>query len=282
VDLDEIEYAVMHGFAEIVLNRPDSLNPISGRSGGTRDQILWALDQASADPAVRAVVLRGSGRAFSSGGDLTASQRRESAAEQQQFVERSDRFHAELRSAPLLLIAAVHGYCLGAGLALAASCDFVIAAEGARFGTPEGRLGLVGATPLVPVIGRQWAKFLILTGELIDARQACRLGLVLAVVPEYALVERCHDLARRLARMPAEAAMLNKRAVDAAGDALEWAAVLAGRAHDVITLANSARATAPDGRTFRQILDTEGVAGAKRAREQQWQVPWLETGIDIP
>jgi enoyl-CoA hydratase/carnithine racemase len=281
VDLDEITYAVKDGFAEIVLDRPDSLNPISARPGGTRDQILHALDEAAADPGVGAVVLRGSGRAFSAGGDLAGNRQRESAAAHRHFVERWERFHAGMRASPLPLIAAVHGYCLGAAVALAASCDFVVAADSARFGVPEGRMGLVGATPLVPVIGRQWAKFLIMTGELIDARQACSIGLVLAVVPEHALIERCHDLARRLTRMPPEAMTLNKRAVDATADAVELPGSLAGRAHDVVTLANSVRATAPDGRNFRRILETEGVAGVKRARDQQWRAPWLD-GVIFP
>jgi enoyl-CoA hydratase/carnithine racemase len=279
VELDEITYTAGDGFAEIVLSRPDALNPISARPGGTRDQIIWALAEAEADDTVRAVVLRGSGRAFSAGGDLTGNRPRESAAGQQQFMEQSERFHAGIRSCPLPLIAAVHGYCLGAGLALIGSCDIVIAADSARFGVPEGRIGLIGATPLVPVIGRQWAKFLIMTGELIDANQACRIGLALIVVPDRILVEHCRDLAGRLARMPTETVTLNKRAIDAAADAVELPGSVAGQAHDVITLSNSARATAPDGRTFRQILDREGVAGIKRARQQQWQAPWLAGAI---
>lgn len=279
MELDEITYTAGDGFAEIVLSRPDSLNPISARPGGTRDQIIWALAEAEADDAVRAVVLRGSGRAFSAGGDLAGNRPRESAAGQQQFMEQSQRFHAGIRSCPLPLIAAVHGYCLGAGLALVGSCDFVIAADSARFGVPEGRIGLIGATPLVPVIGRQWAKFLIMTGELIDASQACRIGLALTVVPERILIKHCRDLAARLARMPPEAVTLNKRAIDAAADAVELPGSVAGQAHDVITLSNSAGAAAPDGRTFRQILDSEGVAGIKRARQQQWQAPWLPGAV---
>ena len=149
-----------------MLDRPDSLNPISARPGGTRDQILRALDEAGTDPTVGAVVLRGSGRAFSAGGDLTGNMQRESVAGEQRFVEQWERFHAGIRASSLPLIAAVHGYCLGAAVSLAAACDFVIAADSAgTSGVPEGRMGLIGATPLVPVIGRQWAKFLIMTGE---------------------------------------------------------------------------------------------------------------------
>ena len=141
---------------------------------------------------------------------------------------------------------------------------------------PEGRVGLVGATPLVPIVGRQWAKFLILTGEPIGASLARDLGLVLAVEPEDQLLERARDLARRVARLPRLAVASNKRAVDAVADAAgDAAGRRVGLAHDVVTLANSASATAPDGRTFREILDTEGVDGLKRARNDQYTGPWL-------
>ena len=103
-----------------------------------------------------------------------------------------------MRDARLPVVAAVHGYCLGAALQLVASCDLVVASEDARFGLPEGRIGLVGAGPLVPIVGRQWAKFLILTGELIDAARAREIGLVFAVEPDDEQLERARDLARRL------------------------------------------------------------------------------------
>lgn len=274
--LDEISYEKADGVAEVTLDRPDQLNPISARPGGTRDQILWALADAEDDPAVGCVLVRGAGKAFSAGGDLTGNVRRDTAFEQSEFLHRSERFHDRLRAAGVPIVAAVHGYCLGAALQLVATCDLVVAAESARFGTPEGRIGLVGASPLVPVVGRQWAKFLILTGELIDARRAREIGLVLTVEPDDELVERARDLCRRIARLPREAALLNKRTVDAIADAAgEAAGRLAGAARDVVTLSNSPRAAAPDGRTFREILDTEGMDGMKRARAAQYDTPWL-------
>jgi enoyl-CoA hydratase/carnithine racemase len=276
MDLDEIAYEKADGVAEIVLNRPEQRNPISARPGGTRDQIRWALTDAEEDAAIGCVLLRGAGAAFSSGGDLTANSPRESAFEQHEFVEAADAFHARVRNATVPVVAAVHGYCLGAALQLVVSCDLVIAADDARFGVPEGRIGLVGAGPLVPVVGRQWAKFLILTGELIDAARAREIGIVFAVERDGELLDRARDLAHRLTRVPREAALLNRRNVDAVADA---AGDAAGRAVDaartVITLSNSAGATAPDGRTFREIVETEGVEGIKRARAAQYDTPWL-------
>jgi enoyl-CoA hydratase/carnithine racemase len=173
-------------------------------------------------------------------------------------------------------VAAVHGVCLGAALSMVASCDLVLASTSAQFGLPEGRIGLVGATALVPVIGRQWAKFLMLTGETITAAQAREIGLVLTVEADDELFSRARDLAVRLARLPREAMLLNKRAIDSVADASgDAAGRIAGLAADAVTLANSGRAAAPDGRTFREIIDSEGMNGLKAARAAQYDAAWL-------
>ncbi|MCU1344054.1 MAG: putative enoyl-CoA hydratase/carnitine racemase match [Acidimicrobiia bacterium] len=276
MDLDEIAYDKDQGVAVITLNRPAQLNPISARVGGTRDQVEWALADAASDSSIGAVMLRGAGKAFSGGGDLTGNARRETALEQNQFMEQAERFHRAVRSSPLPVVAAVHGYCLGAAVNLIACCDIVIAAEGATFGVPEGRIGLIGASPLVPLVGRQWAKFLILTGELIPAAKAREIGLVLSVEPDDEIMDRVSDLCQRMARLPREAAQLNKRTIDAIADASgDAAGRLAGAALDAVTLTNSPRATAPDGRTFREIIDSEGMQGMKQARAAQYTESWL-------
>ena len=216
---DDISVSKAGAVIEVMLNRPDRLNPISARVGGTRDQIVQAITAAEDDPEIGCVLLLGAGRAFSAGGDVIGNEPRETPAEQIAFLEMSEAFHRRLRAARLPLIAAVHGYCLGAAMSLVASCDLVIAAASARFGLPEGRMGLIGASALVPIVGRQWTKFLIFTGELIDAEAARELGLVLSVEPDELLLERARDLAGRLTRMPRQAVLLNKRTVDAVADA---------------------------------------------------------------
>ena len=159
---------------------------------------------------------------------------------------------------------------------LATSFDFVIAGAGATFGFPEGRLGLVGASVLAPRIGRRWAKFLMLTGESITALQARELGLVLAIEPDEELHDRVVDLAQRIARMPRQSVLLNRQAIDAvadaAGDAIARSTAVEG---DAATLDAAGRATAPNGRSFRAILDIEGIDGLKRARAAQYERPWL-------
>lgn len=276
MELDEITYDKAGGVAAIIIDRAAKLNAISAAPGGTRDQIMWALGDAENDPEMGCVLVSGAGRGFSSGGDVSGNRRRETVAEHLAFLEEAEAFHRRLRECRLPVIAAVHGVCLGAALSLIASCDLVIAAESARFGLPEGRIGLVGATALVPVVGRQWAKFLMITGEEITAARACQIGLVLTVEPDEELPSRARDLAARISRLPSEAILLNKRAIDSVADASgDASGRLAGLASDTVTLANSGRAVAPDGRTFRQIIDQEGVAGLKAARAAQYDMPWL-------
>jgi enoyl-CoA hydratase/carnithine racemase len=276
-ELDEILYEdAGDGVVEIILNRPERLNAISGRPGGTRDQMLHALARAEDDETVGCVVVRGAGKAFSGGGDITGNAPRELPVDDVRFIDAVDAFHERIRSSAIPIVAAVHGYCLGAALVLASSCDVVIAAEGARFGFPEGRLGLVGASAIVSVVGRQWAKFLIMTGELLTAAQAHDIGLVLAVEPDDRVHDRARDLASRIARMPRAAVLLNRRTVDAVADAAgDAAGRVAARAGDALTLGMAAHAQAPDGRTFRAILDAEGMAGMKAARQAQYEEPWL-------
>jgi enoyl-CoA hydratase/carnithine racemase len=274
--LDHVDVMVAAGVATITINRPERLNAISAGEGGTRDQILIALAAAEEDDDVGCVVLSGAGGNFSSGGDLTANTPRESASEHVAFLERAEDFHRRLRQTPLPVVAAVDGVCFGAALSLVASCDLVVAARSARFGLPEGRIGLVGVGPLVPIVGRQWAKFLMFSGEEISAEVAHRIGLVLAVEEDDELHDRVDDLARRLARMTREALTLNKRAVDVAADAAgEAAGRLAAIGADAATLANSGRAAAPDGRTFREIIAVEGIPGLKTARAAQYETGWL-------
>jgi enoyl-CoA hydratase/carnithine racemase len=276
VDFDEILYEASDGVGVITLNRPTMRNALSARAGGTRDQIIAALEHAEADPSVGCVVLRGAGRSFCGGGDLTGNARRLRAIDDLHFMEAAEAFHQRIRSSSVPTIAAVHGHCLGAGVLLATSCDLVIASQSAEFAFPEGRLGLVGASTLVPIIGRQWAKFLMLTGESVSADQAKEIGIVFVVEPDAELFDRAHDLAKRISRMPRDGASLNRKAIDAVADASgESAGRIAAVGHDAVTLSIAADAMAPDGRSFRTILETEGMAGLKIARLAQYTEPWL-------
>jgi enoyl-CoA hydratase/carnithine racemase len=279
-EFENILYDVRNGVAHIILNRPEKLNAMGMGPGSSRDEIARALERASADPDVGAALISANGRAFCGGGDLSRTAGRtttESPLDHLMFNQEVVRFNARLRAVPIPVIAAVHGLCLGTALGFISQLDFVIAADDARFGLIEGRIGHPGASDLVPVIGLAWTKFLIFTGELIDAKRAERIGLVLTTVPAGELRGRATELAERIARMPREALALNKLCLENLAEASGRAAGrLVGRAHDSITKAMTSVARAPDGRFFEEILKTEGMKGMKTARSQQYEGPWLE------
>ncbi len=271
---EHILHEVHAGVAHVVLNRPEKLNAIGEQ---TREEIGRALAQASTDAATGCVLIRGEGRAFCAGGDLGgAGAAAVTLEDNRKLNERIMAFNAQIRCTAKPVIAAVHGLCLGTAMGFVAQCDFVIAADDTRFGLIEGRIGHPGATDLVPVIGAAWTKFLIYTGEMIDAARAERMGLVLTVEPAADLLARATDLAERLARMPREALGLNKAAIEAVLESSGRAAGrIAGRERDAITKTEAAKARAPDGRTFEDILRDEGMAGMKAARGQQYAENWL-------
>jgi enoyl-CoA hydratase/carnithine racemase len=117
----------------------------------------------------------------------------------------------------------------------------------------------------------------MLTGEIIDARRAAAIGLVLEVEEPDALLARCTDLAERLARMPREAVVLNKASIDSILEAAgRGAGRSVGRLHDVLTRSMTHAAAAPDGRKFEQILASEGMQAFKEAHDSQYGQPWLK------
>lgn len=267
---------VRDGVFEIVLNRPDKLNALGIGPGSNREEILEALAQADADPQIGCVLIRGNGRSFCAGGDLAGAPKTENALDEHLFGAALVRFYTAMRATHKPIVAAVHGHCLGAGLGLLAQCDLVIAADDARFGLVEGRIGHPGATEIVPLVGAAWAKFLLLTGELIDAATAEKIGLVLTTVPSATLTARCQDLARRIGRMPRETTILNKAGIQQMSEAMgRSAGRLVGRAYDSLTKSMSEQAQAPDGRRFADILREGGVAELKRARDLQFRESWL-------
>jgi enoyl-CoA hydratase/carnithine racemase len=277
---EHILYVVQNDVAHIILNRPEKLNAIGDQ---TREEIGRALTAASEDTGIGCVLIRGEGRAFCAGGDLGGSG---AAAvtldDNQRLNERIMAFNAIIRGTAKPVIAAVHGLCLGTAMGFVAQCDFVIAADDTRFGLIEGRIGHPGATDLVPVVGAAWTRYLIYTGEMIDAARAEKIGLVLTVEPAAELQARATDLAERLARMPREALGLNKAAIEAVLETSGRAAGrIAGRERDAITKSRATDARAPDGRTFGDILRDEGVEGMKSARGLQYSENWLrKSGSD--
>jgi enoyl-CoA hydratase/carnithine racemase len=186
--------------AVLVLNRPDALNALDTELARA---LITAAADVAADRSVRAVVLTGAGtRAFCAGADL--KERRGMTGEQwrAQHDVFEGAFHA-LRDLGKPVFAAVNGVALGGGCELALNTDFIIAAEGARFGQPEVRLGIIpggGGTQHLPRrVGPGMARQLLMTGEIIDAATALRAGLVNSVHPADALLDEAVRIARAIA-----------------------------------------------------------------------------------
>ena len=278
MNLQHVLFEKNAGVAHITLNRPDKLNALGIGPGSSRDEIAKCLADADADPAIGAVLISANGRAFCAGGDLTGAPKTETVLDEHLFSEELVHFYAAIRDMHKPVIAAVHGLCLGAGLGFMAQCDLVIAADDARFGLIEGRIGHPGATEIVPLVGAAWAKFMMLTGELISADRAADIGLVLLTVPAAVLLDRALDLATRIASLPRESVLLNKAGIDRMTDAMGRAnGRTVGRLHDTMTKAMASHARAPDGRTFDEILKSEGIEGVKRGRDAQFKGSWLDT-----
>jgi enoyl-CoA hydratase/carnithine racemase len=202
------------GLAWITLNRPDVLNAINMQM---RDE-LWDLMRAVRDdPEVGVVIFKGAGeRAFSAGADISEFGTAPSYVEARRARRERDLWGLML-SLDKVLIAAIHGFALGAGIELPMCCDFRIASEDARLGLPEVSLGYIpsaGGTQTLPRhLPPGIAMQMVLTGDPIDAQTAYRYRLVHRVVPRDRLYAEAESLARTILSRPAEAVRLAKRAV---------------------------------------------------------------------
>jgi 2-(1,2-epoxy-1,2-dihydrophenyl)acetyl-CoA isomerase len=211
-------FEVKDGVALLTLNRPDRLNAL----GGTlRDDLLDAVTRAAADPAVRAMVITGAGKGFCAGGDVKDMAERRAAGASRGVLEKiapsRDRVLLAMREAPQPIIAAVNGAAAGAGMNLALGCDIRLASTAARFSQAFVKRGLHpdwGGTYFLPrVVGMAKACELIFTGDLIDAAEALRLGIVSAVHPPEELMPAALALGRKIADGPPLAIRLAKRSL---------------------------------------------------------------------
>jgi enoyl-CoA hydratase len=201
--------------ATVTINRPEKRNALNEE---TRRSIIAALDQMERDPAVRVVIVTGAGdKAFIAGADIAEFEGR---APMDQFrvmsewsvYQAADRF-------PKPIIAAINGFCLGGGCEFAMACDIRIAADSAKLGQPEINLGIIpggGGTQRLPrLVGLGNAFRLLYTGDLIDAAEALRIGLVDQVVPAADLMTQARALAEKIAAKSPVALSLLKEAVRA-------------------------------------------------------------------
>jgi enoyl-CoA hydratase len=199
--------------ALVTINRPDKLNALNI---ATRRELAEALDELREDAEIRVVILTGAGeKAFVAGADINEFAGR--TAVQQRAVMKAKSIFTAAEEFPKPLIAMINGFCLGGGCELALACDLRIASEKARFGQPEINLGIIpgggGTQRLTRLIGEGKAMQLILTGAMIDAAEAHRLGLVNEVYPPAELVEKTFALAEQIAEKSPVALAMAKTAV---------------------------------------------------------------------
>ncbi len=198
----------------IRLNRPQALNALNSQILADLIDALGAFD---ADPAQRCAVVTGSEKAFAAGADIKQMQALGfAAAYGENFFAGWDRVVATRKP----WIAAVAGFALGGGCELAMMADFILAADTARFGQPEIKLGVApgmgGSQRLTRAIGKAKAMELCLTGRMMDASEAERAGLVARIVPAADLIDEALKTAAAIAAMPPLAAIANKEMVNAA------------------------------------------------------------------
>ena len=199
----------------IRLNRPEALNALNFTLMHELAEVLTAADK---DPAIRCFVLTGSEKAFAAGADVREMQDKSFAeAYGQDIFGPESAAIARIRKP---IIAAVAGYCLGGGCELAMLCDFILAADTARFGQPEVNLGIIpgmgGAQRMTRLVGKSKSMELHLTGRMMDAVEAERAGLAARIVPAADLVAEALKVAQTIAQKSALAVYAAKEAVNAA------------------------------------------------------------------
>ncbi|OGA27629.1 MAG: enoyl-CoA hydratase [Betaproteobacteria bacterium RIFCSPLOWO2_02_FULL_68_150] len=193
------------------LNRPEARNALNN---AVRGALAGHFRDFGEDSTTRCIVLTGDAKAFAAGADLKEVAALGAREMMQTGVRR---LWKAIADCPKPVIAAVNGFALGGGCELAMHADIIVAGEGARFGQPELGVGVIpgggGTQRLVRAVGKFRAMKMLLTGEMVDARQALEMGLVSEVVPDADVLDRALALARRIAELPPIAVMLCKEVV---------------------------------------------------------------------
>ena len=202
-------FAVEDGVATVTINRPAALNALNS---ATLKELVAAFAKIAKDKAIRAVVLTGGGeKSFVAGADI-GEMVNFNPLKADAFARLGQDVGAAIELCPKPTIAAVNGFALGGGTELAMACDFIYASAKAKFGQPEIKLGIIpgfgGTQRLARLVGKPMAKELVLTGDIIGADEALRIGLVNKVVAPEALLDEAKKTAKKMAAfgLPALAA----------------------------------------------------------------------------
>jgi enoyl-CoA hydratase len=268
-------YEVRDRIALLTLNRPERLNAIGDRTGR---ELREAVARANADDAVHVIVLRGAGRSFCAGYDLTDYAEGASPWNQdmpwdpmvdfRMMKQNTDDFMSLWRSYKPT-IAQVHGHAVGGGSDIALCCDLTVMAEDAKIGYPPARVWGCPTTAMwVYRLGAEKAKRMLLTGDLVDGREAAAMGLVLDAVPADRLEARVMELAQRMAGVPRNQLMMQKLMVNQAYENMGLAAT-----QTLATLFDGITRHSPEGKWFQAYAAERGFHEAVRLRDSGEPIP---------
>ena len=195
---NNLKYEVKSRIAYITINRPEALNALNSE---VLDELYAAFGSAANDAEVKAIILTGEGKAFVAGADI-AEMNGLNLQEGKAMMVKGHVVMNFIESVEKPVIAAVNGFALGGGCELAMACDIRIASEKAKFGQPEVNLGIIpgfGGTQRLPrLVGQGMGKYLVMTGEIISADEACRIGLAEKVVPAEELLGTAEKVAKTI------------------------------------------------------------------------------------
>ena len=282
MDFETIIYEKDGGKARITLNRPEKLNALSAKLQRELNQALWEADN---DAQVHCVILRGNGRAFCAGYDLSPMQspppKKDASTETYTNVyrgmstfdddawqlERQQRDRMVIWDMHKPVIAQIHGYCLAGGTDLALLCDIVVVADDAVIGFPPVRaMGSPPAHMWTYLVGPQWAKYMLLTGDSISGREAAEIGFAWKSFPAEQLEAAVEALGDKMSMIDVDLLSPNKRIVNIAME------MMGARTIQRMAAENDARAhLAPAVREFGRRAMTEGLKSALEWRDTKFQ-----------
>ena len=221
------------GILLLRINRPEAKNALNQE---VRQQLAAHFQAAGKDEAVKAIVITGNGEAFAAGADIKAMA---DAGAVEMMLRRNHEYWEAIARCPKPVVAAVNGYALGGGCELAMHADIIVAGEGATFGQPEVRVGIMpgagGTQRLARAVGKFRAMLICMTGQSFSGREAFEMGLVSKVVPDGEVLDSALAIARTIAAMPPLAIQQIKEVLLAGQDApLETALMLERKAFQLL------------------------------------------------
>jgi len=269
-----IKYEASAGIGRVTLNRPEKLNALSPQ---LQAELIECLTDADEDPDIRVITLRGAGRAFCAGYDITPPQtdedreitkaRRGNIRSDMQRLQKTARLMTSIFDLSKPVIAGIHGHVIAGGTDLALHCDIIIAADDANIGFPPVRsMGTPPTHMWTYMVGPQWAKWFMLTGETVSGKEASDMGLVLKSVPAEGLDAAVEDLANKMAKIPWEMLAANKSIVNKALD-------LMGRNMMQVIAAETDAVShqSPIVKEFNEISSEQGLKAALEWRDRPFR-----------